>query len=855
MSWLPWRQRDLDRDLREEMQFHVDMRAAQYRDRGLSTQDSKAAAHKLFGSTAILHEDARRMHIGAAASALEATARELGFAVRSLRRAPAFTVTAVLALTLGLGGASAVFSVVDHILFRGLPYSEGKRLASIGVRAPIFDHPVLLGGDYSEWKDERSALDGLTAVTDAYDCDLADHNPIRITCAGVASTFLPLFGVQTISGRNFQPEEDRPGAPGTVILSYSLWKERYAGDPSVAGRKISVNGQSATIVGVLPVSFEFPTLAQVDLLLPLRMDEATERKRQAVSAVNAYGRFKPGVSIAQAKTALEPFFQHFQNTITPSFRKEVRLEVTPLAEVMRRHARTAAWLLFGAVGAVLLIAWTNVANLWLARAARRAHEAAIRAALGAGRARLAIHHAAELSLVCVTGWVFGLATAAALLWVLRTSAPAGVIGIRHAALDTRIFLFSGAALTLTILTIALLPAGRISATRRMRLRSALITTQIAFSVFLVAAAGLLTHSLQQLSAVRFGVQTEGTVTASAVLGSPEYRTVADRYAFVQRLETALRGLPGVSGAAVADELPPLTAGAGVMFDSISVDGRPPAAGGPGGNVSLRHVTPDYFRALGIPLLRGRSLQNGENAVVVSDRLARRLFGAADPIGHLIQPLGWPNASTVVGVAADVRNTGLTADDAPEFYYPYDNTRGAPRFVSAVIRSTAQPPGLARLLTAEFHALDPTLPVVASPYGARIARLNMQPRFHAAVLSLFAGIGILLAALGVYGVLAFLVSQRSREIGVRMALGATRGRIVAWIVSYVMSWAGMGFVLGAAGAFLAARQFGSMLYGVQPGDPWTFGVVIALLAVVSLLAAWAPARRAATLDPAATLRHE
>jgi predicted permease len=853
MNWLPWRCRDLDRDLRDEMQFHMDMRAAEYLEQGLSTRESDAAAHKRFGSTSIVHEDARRMHIGLAASVLETAGREIGFAARSLRRAPAFTLPAVLALALGLGGASAVFSVVDRLLFRGLPYFAGARLVSIGVRAPIFDHPVLLGGDYSEWKDEHRALAGLTAASDAYDCDATDRNPVRLTCAGVASTLLPLFGVEPIVGRNFRPEEDQPKAPTAVLLSYALWRGRYAGDPKIGGRQIQLNGESATIVGVLPASFEFPTLAQVDVLVPLRLDEPVERKRQAVSVVNAYGRLRSGASVAQARTALEPFFQHFLTTITPSFRKEVRLDVTPLDAVMRHQTRTAAWALFGAVVAVLLIAWTNIANLWLARAASRAHEAAIRAALGAGRARLAIHQAAELTLVSVTGWALGLALAAGLLAVFRTTAPSGLIGIHLASLDPRIFAFSTVALAISVSAISFLPGVRVANTRRMRLRSALVTVQLAFSVFLVAAAGLLIHSLQQLSAVRFGVRTEGTVTASAVLGPPRYRTVSDRYAFVERLQAALQRLPGVSAAAVADELPPLAAGAGIMFGSLAVDSHAPSAGGPGGTVNLRHITPDYFRALAIPLLLGRPPGPGE--VVLSDRLARRLFGTTDPLGHSIRPAGWPSSYTVAGVAADVRNAGLTADDAPELYLPYDNTRGTPRFVSAVVRSSAPPAPLARLLADEFRALDPALPVSAGSFDDRIARLNAKPRFHAALLSFFAGIGILLAAFGVYGVLAFLVSQRSREIGVRMALGATRGRIIAWILSYVMSWAGIGLLLGTAAAFVAARQFRSLLYGIEPADPWTFCLVIALLAGVSALAAWVPARRAATLDPAATLRHE
>jgi predicted permease len=363
-----------------------------------------------------------------------------------------------------------------------------------------------------------------------------------------------------------------------------------------------------------------------------------------------------------------------------------------------------------------------------------------------------------------------------------------------------------------------------------------------------------------LGNIQLGVRADGAVTASAVLGQHHFRSSAERYAFVQRLEGGLRRLPGVSSVAIADEIPPLAAGVPFMYSSIAVDGRPQLGQGPGGMVNERHITPQYFAAFGIPILQGRpfaasEMDSTQGAAILSERLARRLFPSEDAIGHTVKPTGWPKTYTVVGVAANVKNAGLIAEDAPEMYVPFDSAQGTSRFVSAIVRSAASSSLIARLVSDEIRAIDPTLPVTVEPFDSRIARLNQRARFNAALLAFFALIGLLLASLGVYGVLAFLVSQRVREIGVRMALGATRGRILGWILSYAMSWAVVGLVLGAAGAYAAARQLRSMLYGVTPADPWTFSAVALLLAAVAAAAAYIPARRAAGLDPAITLRQE
>jgi putative ABC transport system permease protein len=871
IDWLAkLRGSDLNSDLTEEMRFHLEMRAAEYEQRGASSEEALSAARKQFGSEAAVYEDTRRSHLGDVAFALETAGRDLRFALRSLRRAPVFSVVAITTLALGIGASSAVFSMADRILFRGLPYAEGGRLVSVGVRAPIAEGAVLLGGDYAEWKQERGAFTAFTSTRGAFDCDISETNPVRVACAAVESTFLPVFGVRLAAGRNFTAADDRPKAPRVALISYALWRERYGGDRAIEGRRVNLDGETATITGVLPPDFEFPTLARVDILVPQQLDEAVERKRAAVSMVTAFGRLKPGVTTAQAKTALAPFFANFLNTISPAFRKEVRLDVVSLEDILTRNARSAAWLLLAAVLCILLIAWTNVANLWLARAASREQESRIREALGAGRGRLLMHHAAEFAVIATAGWLGGLLTAKALLAMFRIAAPPGIIGLRHASLDARIFLFSALVLALCAVAFALLPAsgrarpihgGRITGPRNLRLRSALVTAQVALSVALAASAGLFLQSLRKLERVETGARPGGAVTASVVLGKQRFRAGAQRYAFVEQLEARLNRLPGVSAVALADELPPLAAGAPFMYGTIAVDGRPQPAKGPGGMVTARHVTPDYFRALGIQLLRGRAffrtdMNSAAGATILSDRLARQLFPQGDAVGHTIKPAGWPKTSyTVLGVAANVKNAGLLAGDAPEMYLPFDAAENSPRFVSAVVAGNPDSGLMAKLIRGEIQSLDAALPARIEPNDSRVAQLNERWRFTAALLTAFAAVGVFLTALGVYGVLAFLVSQRVREIGLRMALGATRGSIVRWILSYALRWTAAGFALGLVALFAVGRRIQSMLYGVTPYDPLTISAISVLLAVMAGIAACAPARRAAALDPAVTLRQE
>ncbi|HLK19344.1 MAG TPA: ABC transporter permease, partial [Bryobacteraceae bacterium] len=783
---------------------------------------------------------------------------------------------AIFAAALGIGSATAVFSVVDRILFRSLPYPQDDRLVSIGMMAPLDFNEFLLPDAYFDWRKHQTAFQSMTSfVAGVADCDLTQTNPLRLGCAQVEGNFLSSFGISPILGRSFTAQEDVPNGPRVALLAYGVWQSRFGRDPNIPGKSILIDGQPVTIVGVLPANFEMPTLAHADLLFPEALDEARERSGRLL---RVFARLKPDVSLEQARASMQPMFEDALKYVPAQFRKEVHLRIRSLRDRQVQDARTASWVLLGAVGSVLLIACANIANLLLARATNRRKEMSVRAALGAGRGRLIRQTLTETLLLGVMGGGFGCALAWVLLRIFLGLAPQGIPRLEQATLDPRVLLFALAGSIASGLLFGIAPAfqkpqpesltgSRTAGARGMLLREWLCAAQIAISLVLLASAGMLLRSLWKLESIPLGLNAEHVITAEFVLGRQGYSDEKRQIQFFNSLEARLSKIPGAAASTISDSLPPSGGTRGRLLASMQVEGQPPFEKGTGGLIMWRYVTPGYFSTLGIPMLQGRAFteadrEPGASAMILSQTFAQRLFPNGDAIGRRIKTTEW---ATVVGVAADVRNLGPMRPAEPEYYIlrkhgsdamshfqePPDGWREA----KVAIRTSVNSKVMAGWLTREFAALDPALPVTIGTLRQEVRRMVDRPKFNALLLSLFAGMGMLLAAIGLYGVMAFLVGQRTPEIGVRMALGATPIAIVQLVLSRAMRWTLAGVLIGLVGSLFATRMIEGMLFDVPARDPWTFAVVVAALLLVAISAAAIPTLRASRIDPMLALRHD
>jgi predicted permease len=809
---------------------------------------------------------------------------DLRYALRQLRLSPGFAAVAVLTLALGIGATTAMFSLVDRILFRSLPYPQDHELVSVGVIAPIIDGEFLFAANYLGWRDHQTPFADFTSSTGVSDCDLTDEAPVRVTCASVASTFLPTFGIQPLVGRNFTREEDQPNAPPVALLTYGLWQSRFGGDRNVVNRTISLNGKTARILGVLPRDFEFPTLARTSILVPEALDESIVQRNQLGTVVRVFGRMKPGISVDQAKAELEPLFRGFVESAPPPFRKVLRLEVRSIRDLQVHDSRRAAWLLLASALAVLLIACANAMNIHLARSVGRRHELAIRSALGADRVRLFRQRFTESVLLALMAGAAGTGLAWFIVRVFVVLAPAGIPHLSDATVDGRVLLFAiivslasgivfGTVPALEKPTREMLVVTATAGVERARLRQMLLAAQVWMAVVLLSSALLFVRSLRNLETKPLGMNTENIVTAQITLGQQKYSRARERLAFFEELERKLKDLPGTSSVALSDSLPPSATARTVPLVALQAEGRPPLGPeqGIGGVVGWRAVTPDYFSVLGIPLLRGRSFEDadrkpGSYAVILNEALAQRLFPAEDPLGRIIRfPQGEGRAGiahTIIGVTGNTENQGLGGRVGPEYYmvrrhgeddaiFQYPDSQ----HISIVVRTAIGAQAEAEQLRNTVKALDPTLPVDVDTLRQSVAKLAERPRFSAALLSLFAIVGLLVTALGIYGVVSLLVSQRTQEIGIRMALGATPMSVIRMMVWQASLWIGFGAAAGIIGSLAAARWIGSLLFDIPANDPATLAEAAALLLVVALLGAWVPARRAAKIDPMVALRYE
>ncbi len=865
----------------EELAFHLEQQTEANVAAGMTPVEARRQAAIAFGGVERAREECREERPG---FWMETLVQDVRYSVRGFRRSPVFTLTIVVTLMLGIGATTAVFSIVDRILFRSLPYAHADRLVSLGMAHSLETQEFLMGNFYYDWRDNQKPFEAMTSEqTGTHECDLTERNPSQLNCESVEGNFLSTLGVAPVLGRNFLPEEARPGGPKVALISYGLWLTHYGLDRDILNKTIEIDGSPVHVVGVLPRDFEMPRLQAADVLLPMVVDEAADRTANSGfgSPRRAFARLKPGVSIQQARAEMQPLFEDVQKLIPQDIRKEVHLRVRSLRDRQMQDVRTMAWVLLGAVVAVLLIACANVASLLMARGAARQKELAVRSALGASKARLVRQALTEAALLSLAGAVAGCALAEGLLRLFVAIAPAGIPFIDKAQLDLRIVGFTVVVSIVCGALFGLVPAfqrpnaemltGRaLRAVGHASVRQWLVVGQIAASMVLLAGAMLLIRSFRNLENQQVGMRVDNTLTASITLGEHKYPTIVSQMNFFQELENRLKYGPGITLVAVSDSLPPAANHGGRRFDEIVVEGRTPSRGGDGGVVTSRWVSPNYFRVLDIPIVQGEGFSDEDvtssgRPVVLSQTLSQRLFGERTSVGERVQFDG-PGSDTpwytVVGVAANVKNGGLTGEEMPEYYKlrrnrsdGWDANGTWTRTEVVVVRTSLPAEATARWIRSQVAGLDPTLPMDIATLKQRVSKLADQPRFQTVLVGFFAATGLLLAVIGLYGVISFLVTQRTQEIGVRMALGASRGDILRLVMGRSLRLIACGTLAGLVAALAASRVLSSLLFSVGPRDPFSYGVVVVLLVCVGLVASLIPARSATKVDPAGALRSE
>jgi putative ABC transport system permease protein len=803
--------------------------------------------------------------------------KDIRFALRGLLKHPAFTAIAVVTLALGIGASTSIFTVVDAALLRGLPYRSPDRLYHVWEKTPQerFSKREFSYPDYQDYQ-QNNVFEGLAAYTGGGALMSGFGEPENIGAPRVNADFFKVLGVEPILGRTFQPGEDVPGGRRLTVLTYGLWQRRFGGDPNVIGRGVTVNGEGYEIIGVLPASFQF-ALRNNDLFLPYQPTE-NQRTRRFMHGTNLIGRLKPGLSTSDAEANLKVIGSRIEQEHNASHAGTYPY-VVPLQEEIVGNVRPVLLVLLAAVGFVLLIACANVASLLLTRSLSRQKEVAIRSALGASRWRVIRQLLTESLLLSLVGGAAGLLIAywgvPALVAVIPQQQLIAMPFLRDLHLDTGILAFSFGLSLITGLVFGLAPAlqssrldlnevlkegGRnASAGGSHRLRSAMVVTEIALAVVLLVGAGLMMKSLFRLLQTNIGFNPENVMTMTVVLPPSKYTDPNQQIAFNDQLRERVQSLPGVSGAGTVNILP-LNSGNTTRF---YVDGEPLPEPGKETEANIRTVSDDYFKTLGVSLIAGRPFdardgaQNAPPVVIIGKTIADRMFPGRDPVGKRLRytSVQFPPVE-IVGVVGDVKITGLDEAVKPVLYYSFRQSPST--FANLVARTNSDPNALASSIRNEIRNLEPeaailnmrTMEDMMSQTPASFMR-----RFPALLISIFAGVALLLASIGIYGVVSYSVSQQTHYIGVRMALGAKPSDILKMVLKQGLFLALLGLGIGVLAALGLMRLLQTMLFEVSTTDVGTFGIVTGALFVVALLACFLPARRATKVDPLVALRYE
>jgi putative ABC transport system permease protein len=801
---------------------------------------------------------------------------DLRYGARMLAKAPAFTAVALLTLALGMGAATAIFSVVDTVLLKPLPFRDAERLLVIWEQnvSHHLDRTFVSPADFLAWQRQSHAVERMAALQDTRINLSGGPNghmePEELKGERVTADLFPLLGVEPTVGRAFRPEEDRPGNTNFVLLSHSLWQRRFAGDPGIAGKTIRLRDHPYTVVGVLPPAFAV-TESGVDVFVPLGLNPA-----DAHTVNNRFLRViaRRRGSLDQARAELDALGAQLERA-QPALNTGWRPEVFDLREELVGGVRRALWVLMAAVGCLLLMACVNVANLLLARGATRAREIALRSALGAGRGRIVAQFLTESVLLALGGAALGWLLAAGAIYLLVHAGPASVPRLAQVAIDLRLFGFTLAISLATGILFGMAPAmqgarsplsvalnegGRGGSAGRAgrRIRNTLVSTEVALAVVVLIAAGLLMRSFIRLRGVDPGFRPAGVLTVRVPLAGGHNGATDRRIAFFRDVTDRVGALSGVRGVGAVNALPLTGLDVGATF---AVVGRPAMDQAMRPVALSRSITPGYFGAMGIPLLAGRALGDSDTAqsapvVVVNQTLARDFWPRGGAVGGrlAVDLAAGTRVAEIVGVVGDTKAESVDSADWPTIYSPYPQLPSTA--LTLTVRTAGPPLGLASAVTREVHRLDPEQPVADVRPMEEVVNLAMAgARFNTVLLVSFAGVAFLLAAVGIYGVISYDVSQRTNEIGIRMALGAQPVDVRRLIMGQGARLAVYGIGAGLLGAGLVTRFMRTMLFGVDPADAWTYAAISVLLALVALGASFVPSRRAMALDPVTALRHE
>ncbi|MBS1788097.1 MAG: ABC transporter permease [Acidobacteria bacterium] len=804
--------------------------------------------------------------------------QDLRYGARMLMKNPGFTLIAVLILALGIGANTAIFSLLDGLLIRPLPYHEPDRLALIWEDATSIGFPrdTPAPANYADWKAQNHVFEDMAALDNRSFNLVSDGEPEKLMAYGVTANFFPLLGVTPVLGRNFLPEEDRPGAPKVAIISHRLWQNRFGGDQDILNRELLLNDQKYRVVGVMPANFQFYQ-RYINLWVPVAFS-SEELANRGGHYLNVVGRMKPGVTIAQADADIKSIMQRIAQT-SPDEAQGLGAVVVSLRDEFTGDVRQSLWVLLAAVGFVLLIACANIASLMLARAAARTREIAVRAALGAGRWRIVRQLLTESLLLAILGGALGVLLALWSFEFLRQLIPVALAGQTSLQLDGRVMLFTLLASLVSGVLFGLMPALQASrldlnealkesgsrsglGAGQRRLRNVLVVGEVALAIVLLIGSGLLIQTLYNLQGQYSPLRPESVLTLRTVLPEYKYGDHARRVAFYNQVLERVQALPGVISAGYTTSVPLEWKGGA---NGLSIEGRQ-AEAGLGWNANHRQVTDQYLQTMSIALRQGRYFnpqdqEQSEPVAIINEAMAQKYWPNESALGKRFK-MGSADSNQpwlkIVGIVADVRQMGISEPVKPEMYVPQRQIKTHPFFTprDLAIRASVDPMSLTDAVRTAIHAVDPAQPVTnIRTMEEVLGEQSAQRRIGMILLSIFAALAMLLAAIGLYGVLSYFVAQHTPEIGVRMALGAQMGDVLRLVLRQGLTLVFGGVVLGIVGALALTRLMASLVFGVATLDPLTFAVVPLLFCGVGLLACWLPARRATKVDPMIALRCE